>query len=581
MSIRKTKIVCTLGPATDTEEMIRELMLAGMDVARMNFSHGTHESHKKTLDIVKKVREELGLPVAALLDTKGPEIRVGDFAGGKVTLEKGQVFTLTPREIEGSNEIASITYKKLASDVSIGSTILIDDGLIEMQVTAISGSNIQCRVLNGGEVSNHKGINVPGCALSMPFISEKDESDLIFAAQNGYDFVAASFTRTAQDILNMRNILAKNGGDKIRIIAKIENQQGVDNIDEIIRVSDGIMVARGDMGVEIPYYKVPPLQKMLIKKCYEAGKIAITATQMLESMIKNPRPTRAEVTDVANAIYDSTSAIMLSGETAAGSYPVQAVKTMAQIALSTESVIDYREMFRSSPSPKEPDHTTAISHASCMTAMDLNASAIVTVTKSGFTARMISRYRPDMPILAFATDEANWRKLNLSWGVVPLMIPEEETTDQLFDIAVDGAKDAGLLNDGEVVVITAGVPLGVSGTTNLIKVHTVGHVLASGKGIGEGIAKGNLCVCASEDYLPRNYKDGNIIVIPYTTNAIMDYLRTASAIITEEEGDLSHAAVVGRALQIPVIVGAKGATQMLKSGTYASVDADRGLIQAI
>jgi len=578
--VRKTKIVCTIGPATNNEEMIRELILAGMDVARMNFSHGTHESHLETLNIIRKVRKELDAPVAALMDTRGPEIRVKNFENGSIELKAGQSFTLTAEDVEGNEDRASITYKELAKDVNAGDSILIDDGLIEMKVSQVRGTDIVCTVVNGGKVSNHKGINVPGCDLGIPFIGEEDKADIIFAAENDYDFIAASFTRSAQDILDMRKVLAENGNDSIQIIAKIENRQGIDNIDEIIRVSDGIMVARGDMGVEIPFEEVPVLQKLLIRKCYEQGKTAITATQMLDSMMKNPRPTRAEATDVANAIYDNTSAIMLSGETAAGQYPIEAVKTMARIALTTEAAIDYEKRLRDSGSVSNPDVTNAISHAGCTTAMDLGASAIVTVTKSGFTAKMLSKFRPKAPIIACTTSKKTRRQLNLFWGITPVMICEEETTDDLFDRAVECAQNAGLVNRGELVVITAGVPLGVSGTTNLIKVHVVGHVLAKGSGIGDLTASGNLCVCQNQESLFRNYKDGDIIVINHTDNSMMDQLRTASAIITEEDGTDSHGAVVGMSLQIPVLTGVENAVQLLKQGSFVTVDAASGIVSA-
>ncbi len=579
MASRKTKIVCTLGPASDSEEIIRQLMLAGMNVARMNFSHGTHESHLKTLNILKKVREELNLPVAALLDTKGPEIRLRDFAEGSVELERGQTFTLTTEEIMGTKDRASISYKELPRDVAQGSTILIDDGLIAMKVVDVTDTEIVCRVVNGGRVSNHKGINVPGCHLSMPFISKTDYDDLVFGAENDYDFVAASFTRSAQDILDLRQVLSKHGKDDIRVIAKIENGEGIENIDEIIRVSDGIMVARGDLGVEVPFEEVPVLQKMIIQKCYQAGKIAITATQMLESMIENPRPTRAEVADVANAVYDNTSAVMLSGETAAGKYPVEAVRTMARIARSAEGAIEYRKLLHDYQPSADPDITNAISHACCTTAADLHASAVVTVTRSGFTARMLSKYRPEAPIIAFTMDEGVRRKLNLSWGVTPMMIKREDSTDRLFDLAVDTAQEAGLVKLGEVVVISAGVPLGVSGTTNILKVHVVGHVLIEGKGWG-GSASGNLCVSADEISLIRDYKPGDIVVMKQTSNQIMEQLRTAAAIVTEEDGADSHAVVVGSALNIPVITGARNAVEMLKQGIYVTVDADKGMVIA-
>ena len=580
MAIRKTKIVCTIGPATNTEAKLRELMLAGMDVARMNFSHGDHASHLETLKLIEKVRGELGLPVAALLDTKGPEIRLGLFKDGKISLKKGDHFTLTTRDVEGTQDIVSITYKDLPKDVGVGGRILIDDGLIELEITDLTETDIACRVLNGGSVSNRKGVNVPNCQLSMPFISEKDYQDLVFAAENGLDFVAASFTRSAQDIIDLKRVLAEHGGDNIRVIAKIENRQGIDNIDEIIRVSEGIMVARGDMGVEIPFEEVPTLQKIMIRKAYEAGKVAITATQMLDSMMNNPRPTRAEAADVANAIYDNTSAIMLSGETAAGKYPVEAVRTMARIAMTTEAAIDYAQKLRDHQQPVNPDITTAISHACCTTAIDLNASAVVTVTKSGFTARMLSRYRPASPIVACAMSDQTKRQLNLDWGVIPITIDQKDDTDELFELAVDSAERAGIVRQGEVVVITAGVPLGVSGTTNLIKVHVVGHVLGRGTPTSSKVVSGNLCVCENEAALENHFKRGDIIVIKKTDNSMITQLRVASALIVEEEGMDSHAAIVGMTLNIPVLLGVKNATQLLKQGAFVTVDGKQGIVYA-
>ena len=580
MAIRKTKIVCTIGPASNTEAKLRELMLAGMDVARMNFSHGDHASHLVTLKLIEKVRDELGLPVAALLDTKGPEIRLGDFKEGKVLLKKGDYFTLTTRDIEGTQDIVSITYKNLPRDVKVGGRILIDDGLIELEITDLTETDIACRVLNGGPVSNHKGVNVPNCQLSMPFISEKDYKDLVFAAENGYDFVAASFTRTAQDVLDMKKVLTEHGGENIRIIAKIENRQGIENIDEIIRAADGIMVARGDMGVEIPFEEVPILQKIMIRKACEAGKAAITATQMLDSMMNNPRPTRAEAADVANAIYDNTSAIMLSGETAAGKYPVEAVRTMARIAMTTEAAIDYGQALRERRQPGDPDITNAISHACCTTALDLNASAIVTVTKSGFTARMLSKYRPQSPIVACVMEEQVRRQLNLAWGVTPIRIGKKDSTDELFELAVNSAESAGIVRQGEVVVITAGIPLGISGTTNMIKVHVVGHVLGRGISTSSKIVSGNLCVCENEASLAGNYKPGSIIVIKKTDNSMMPQLRTAAALIVEEDGMDSHAAIVGMSLDIPVLLGVANATQLLKQGAFVTVDGKQGIVYA-
>ncbi len=472
--MRKTKIICTIGPASESEEKLKELMLAGMNVARFNFSHGTHKEQLVKFNRVLHARKELGLPVATLLDTKGPEIRLRDFEGGKVELKEGQLFTLTTDEVMGTAERATITYKNLKNDISVGTTILIDDGLIEMNVEKIEGTDIVCRVVNGGFVSNHKGVNVPGAVLSMPYISQVDYDDIIFGIEHGFDFIAASFARTKEDILAVRKILDERGS-KIKIIAKIENMQGINNLEEILQVSDGIMVARGDMGVEVAMEEVPILQKKMIKMAVAQGKHVITATQMLESMIKNPRPTRAEATDIANAIYDGTTAIMLSGESAAGLYPVEAVKTMAKIAERAEQDIDYRSRMQrmQSGSAQMHDITTAISYATCSVAMDLGAAAIITVTMSGFTADMIARYKPGCPVIGCTLDEKVCRQLNLLWGVSPIMIKKEQTTDALFEEAVFKSKQAGLVKTGDTVVITAGVPLGVAGKTDMIHVVEV------------------------------------------------------------------------------------------------------------
>ena len=472
--MRKTKIICTIGPASESEENLRELMLAGMNVARFNFSHGSHKEQLVKYNRVLKVRKELGLPVATLLDTKGPEIRLRDFEGGKVELVSGQQFVLTTEEIMGTAERATISYKNLKNDINVGTTILIDDGLIEMTVEEIKGEDIVCKVINGGFVSNHKGVNVPGAILSMPYISEVDLADIVFGVEHGFDFIAASFVRTREDIQEVRKIV-EDRGSKIKIIAKIENMQGIQNLEEIINVADGIMVARGDMGVEIPLEEVPILQKKMIKMAVAQGKHVITATQMLESMIKNPRPTRAEATDIANAIYDGTTAIMLSGESAAGLYPVEAVKTMSRIAERAEQDIDYRgRMQRVKEDRQEtPDITTAISYATCSVASDLKAAAIITVTMSGFTANMIARYKPGCQIIGCTLDEKVYRQLNLLWGVKPVMIQKERTTDALFEEAVFKAKQAGLVKTGDTVVITAGVPLGVVGKTDMIHVVEV------------------------------------------------------------------------------------------------------------
>ncbi|HHV12541.1 MAG TPA: pyruvate kinase [Clostridiales bacterium] len=471
--MRKTKIICTLGPSANDETVIRELIQSGMDVARFNFSHADHEEHLGRLKIIEKLREELGIPVATLLDTKGPEIRIGTFKDNKkIHLVEGQTFILTSRDVEGDESIVSISYPNLVFDVEPGIRILIDDGLVEMYVDEVTSTDIICTVRNSGIISNRKGVNVPGVHLSMPYISDKDRSDIIFGVEHNYDFIAASFVRTAEDVRDIRKILNKYHS-QTNIIAKIENYQGVANIDEIIEAADGIMIARGDMGVEIPLEEVPVLQKMIIKKVYNAGKQVITATQMLDSMIKNPRPTRAEATDVANAIYDGTSAIMLSGETANGDYPVEAVKTMVRIATRTESDIDYKKRFRMTETA-DPTITDAVSRAAVALAHDLNAKAIVTVTTSGITARRISRYRPDCPIIGCSTNPVVCRQMNLSWGVIPLLIKLEHDTFELFEHSIEAVEAAGYLNDGELAVLTAGVPLGMSGTTNLIKVQVAG-----------------------------------------------------------------------------------------------------------
>ncbi|MCU6743220.1 pyruvate kinase [Suilimivivens aceti] len=470
--MRKTKIICTIGPASESEERLREMMLAGMNVARFNFSHGSHEEHKAKFDRVIKVSSELKLPVATLLDTKGPEIRLKDIEGGKTELVSGQKFILTTEEILGNNEKVTITYKGLKDDINVGTTILIDDGLIEMVVDEINETDIICSVVNGGPISNHKGVNIPGAALSMPYISDVDRSDIMFGCDMDFDFLAASFVRCKEDILEVRKIIEEHGSH-MKIIAKIENMQGIRNLDEILEAADGIMVARGDMGVEIPMEEVPIVQKQMIKKAEALGKHVITATQMLESMIKNPRPTRAEATDIANAIYDGTTAIMLSGESAAGLYPVEAVKTMAKIAERTEEDIDYNSRLRRRKDIDDIDTTTAISHATCTTAMDLKAAAIITVTISGFTAGMIARYKPSCPIIACSVSPRTCRQLNLAWGVTPIWIARESTAEDLFDEAVHAAEKEGYIKKGDKVVLTAGVPLGVSGRTNMIRVVEV------------------------------------------------------------------------------------------------------------
>ncbi len=462
-----------MGPAVDNEEKLRALMLAGMDAARFNFSHGTHESHLALLTKVKRVRDELGAAVATILDTKGPEIRVKTFASGSVTLAEGAAFTLTTRDVPGDESCVSVTYSNLHNELKPGCRVLIDDGLIELRVEEVRGQDIVCTVACGGPLSSNKSINIPDVHIQLPSLTEKDKEDLRFAVEQDFDFVAASFVRKASDVEDIRACLKEYGGEHIRIISKIENSEGVENLDEIIAASDGLMVARGDLGVEIPAYEVPILQKTMIKKTSMAGKPVITATQMLDSMIRNPRPTRAEVSDVANAVFDGTSCVMLSGETASGKYPLEAVQTMVDTIRAAELATDYWGRFRRFEFKPGRDINDAVTHASCQTAMDLEADAILTPTQTGHTARMISRFRPACPIVAFTTTERARRQLAISWGVRPLLAGYVDSTDRLFSMCVQSALKEGAVESGQMVVITAGIPIGLAGSTNLIKAQVV------------------------------------------------------------------------------------------------------------
>ncbi|HIU48865.1 MAG TPA: pyruvate kinase [Candidatus Avimonoglobus intestinipullorum] len=577
--MRKTKIICTMGPASDDDTVLRNLMLAGMDVARINFSHGTHEEALEKMERIKRIREELDLPVAILLDTKGPEIRLKQFKGGKAFLKAGDQFTLHTDDVEGDDTKVSITYKNLPKEIKAGTRLLIDDGLIELEAVSVKGTKIICEVKSGGPVSDSKGVNVPNVSLKMPYMSQKDIDDILFGIEQDVDFVAASFVRTQEDVLEIRKLLDKNGGKNIRIIAKIENSEGVENIDEILKASNGVMVARGDMGVEIPLELLPVIQKRIIKKTYRAGKVVITATQMLDSMIRNPRPTRAEVTDVANAIYDGTSAIMLSGETAIGKYPVEAVKTMSGIAERTERDIDYKKRLKNMEFDLENmDVTNALSHATCTTAHDLDASAVIALTYSGGTAHMVSKFRPACPIIAPTVSEKVRRQLNLSWGVVPIMSQKRDNTDELFDHAVECALQAHLVQNGDLVVLTGGAPMGMSGTTNIMKVHLVGHILVSGTGINNQKTTAEVFVAKNQENLKNNFKAGSIVVLSETDKSMVPYLKKAGGIICEEEGEANNAAIIGLTLDIPVITGAKGATQILKTGTVVTMDANEGRV---
>ena len=583
--MRKTKIICTLGPSTDKDGVLRELVANGMNVARFNFSHGSYEEHKGRLDNLKAIRAELGKPVAALLDTKGTEIRLKEFKNGVEMLEAGQTFTLTTREVEGTKEICSITYKDLPQDVHEGGTIMLDDGLIKLRITSVTDTDIICEVLNSGKIKNKKGVNVPGVHLSMPYLSQRDRDDIIFGVQQGFDFIAASFVRTAQDVYDIRNLLNEYDSN-IRIIAKIENREGVNNIDSILAAADAVMVARGDLGVEIDFTELPGIQKSVIDRSFSFGKPIVTATQMLDSMMVNPRPTRAEISDVANAIYDGTSAIMLSGETAAGAYPVEALKTMSAIAERTENEVHYRDNRLVDASNGQISVSDATAHAACLTAKDVNASAIVTVSESGNTARLLSKYRPAQPIIACVMNEQVQRQLAISWGITPLMMALAHSTDELIEMSTSLAKENGYLHDGELAVVTAGVPVGVSGTTNMIKIHMIGNCLATGVGIGpEGSAlanaTGKACVCHNLDELRAKFKPGMVLVVSSTSNEMLSYVRDAAAIVVEESGLNSHAAIAGKALLKPTIVGAAGATSHIRDGLMVAVDCAHGSVQRL
>ena len=579
--MRKTKIVCTLGPSTDREGVLREMIRAGMNVARFNFSHGTHAEHKARLDALKALREELDAPVAAMLDTKGPEVRLKDFAGGRVHLTAGQEFTLTTVQVEGDAHRCSITYGELPGDVKAGDTILLDDGLVRLTVLETSETEIRCRVENDGDMKNHKGVNVPGVRLNMPYMSQQDRDDLLFGAEQGFDYVAASFARSAADVRELRHVLDK-AGSRMRIIAKIENQEGVSNLPEILDAADGIMVARGDMGVEIDFAEIPLIQKNMIARCVACGKPVITATQMLDSMMENPRPTRAEITDVANAIYDGTSAIMLSGETAAGRYPVESVKTMDAIARRTESDINHvKRMAQMAGGRNRLSVAAATAHAACTTAQEIGADAILTVSQRGTTARLVSRFHPGTPIIACLLDQQVRRQMALYWGVEPIMMPYASSTDELVDFAVQAAAQAGVVHEGDLVVVTAGVPVGVAGTTNMIRIQQVGGALVNAVGIGEKKASGPLCICRSTDEVAEKFQPGDVLVVPYTTNELLPYIRQAAAVITEEASVECHTATIGLALDKPVIVGAAGAVQRLTDGTMVTVDCARGLVRAM
>lgn len=575
---KRTKIVCTIGPACEDKETIRKMIESGMNVARLNFSHGDHEEHKKRIDTIKEVSKELGVYVAILLDTKGPEIRTRKFDKDEIHLKEGEDFTITTRDIIGSDHISSVTYEGLAEDLSVGDKILIDDGLIELEVKEIQGTEIFCRIMNSGIIKNNKGINIPGVKTNLPAITLKDKSDILFGIENSVDFIAASFVRKRQDVLEIKRILEDNSCNDIDIISKIENQQGVDNLMDIITISDGIMVARGDLGVEIPAEEIPLIQKRIIRECNSVGKPVITATQMLDSMMRNPRPTRAEVNDVANAILDGTDAIMLSGETAAGKYPLESIVTMANIAKKTELSLDYKNALKQKARGKNNTITDAISHATCSSAEDLGAAAILAATSTGYTSKMISKFRPMVPIIAATSHEKVARKMALVWGISTIVIDQSKVMEEIFEQSIAKALDEKLIEYGDLIVLTAGVPVGTSGSTNMLRVHVVSKVLLKGIGLGNTPAIGNVCIVDSAKEAEEKFKRGDILVSHVTDSDMVPFMKKASAIIVEEAGLTSHTAIVGLNLNKPTIVGAENATEILKDGMFITMDTAVGII---
>jgi len=577
--MQKTKMVFTIGPASQSEEVLSKLIEAGMNASRHNFSHGTHEEHRERMQMIKEMREKLDKHIAIMLDTKGPEIRTGDFYVKQVELKEGSAFTVYCGEnVIGDESKCSISYDGLYHDVKSGDRILIDDGLVELQVQSVEVNKINTVVMNSGFVGNHKGVNVPGVAVALPAMTEKDVEDLKFGCGMEVDLVAASFIRKAADVLAIRKVLESNGGADIQIFSKIENREGVDNIDEIIKFSDGIMVARGDMGVEIPIEEVPLAQKMIIGKCNKAGKPVITATQMLDSMIRNPRPTRAEASDVANAIFDGTDAVMLSGESANGKYPVEAARTMARIAQAAEAHIDYEAVLNAKKGLHIQNVPNAICLATCTTASELNASAIITATQSGYTARTVSMYRPACSIIAVTPSKKVARRLALHWGVVTVNAPSMKNTDELIDKSVAISLNSGFIKKGDLVVIAAGVPVDLSGSTNMMKVHVAGDILVQGRGAGSRPGFGNVKIIKNPADAAKLIERDDIIVIEHLDGRYIAALDKAAGVVAEEGGLTSHLAIECISREIPIICGAGGSTDILKNGTFISMDVRRGIV---
>lgn len=577
--LKKTKIVCTIGPASENPEILEQLINNGMNVARLNFSHGTHEEHLAKIKTIRRIRRKLNVPVAIMLDTKGPEIRTGNFKVDEIFLKPGDIFTLTTRDVEGDQSIVSVSYDGLPDDVSVGSEIYIDDGLVQLEVIEIKdGTDVVCKALNNGILSDHKGVNLPGSKTNLPAITPKDVDDIKFGIENDIDIIAASFVRKKEDVYDIRKVLEDHGGEHIKIISKIESQEGVDNLDEIIEASDGIMVARGDLGVEIRTELIPLVQKEIIRKCNDAAKPVITATQMLDSMIRNPRPTRAETTDVANAIIDGTDCVMLSGETAGGKYPVEAVKTMRNICVTTELSDDFYQNIYDVKIKSANTTTNSIAKSTKNIAEELNAQAIISCTASGNTSRVISKFKPKTNIIAATISDRVARQLSIVWGVYPIVIQEAKETDELIERAIVGALSEEYVKEGDLTVVTAGIPLGVSGTSNLIKVHVIGDILTSGTGIGNKSVSGKVVIGSTKRELEGKFEEGDIIVAKFTDADITEYLEKASAVVTETGGLTSHTAVAAVHFGIPAVVGAVNVINLVEEGETITVDPIGGVI---
>lgn len=577
--LKKTKIVCTIGPASENPEILEQLINNGMNVARLNFSHGTHEEHLAKIKTIRRIRRKLNVPVAIMLDTKGPEIRTGNFKVDEIYLKPDDIFTLTTRDVEGDQSIVSVSYEGLPEDVSVGSEIYIDDGLVQLEVIEIKdGTDVVCKALNNGILSDHKGVNLPGSKTNLPAITPKDVDDIKFGIENDIDIIAASFVRKKEDVYDIRKVLEDHGGEHIKIISKIESQEGVDNLDEIIEASDGIMVARGDLGVEIRTELIPLVQKEVIRKCNDAAKPVITATQMLDSMIRNPRPTRAETTDVANAIIDGTDCVMLSGETAGGKYPVEAVKTMRNICVTTELSDDFYQNIYDVKIKSANTTTNSIARSTKNIAEELNAQAIISCTASGNTSRIISKFKPKTNIIAATISDRVARQLSIVWGVYPIVIQEAKETDELIERAIVGALSEEYVKEGDLTVVTAGIPLGVSGTSNLIKVHVIGDILTSGTGIGSKSVSGKVVIGSTKKELEGKFEEGDIIVAKFTDADITEYLEKASAVVTETGGLTSHTAVAAVHFGIPAVVGAVNVVNLVEEGETITVDPIGGVI---